>query len=218
MCSVTVKTWQSSSQIPSSWYDNNILKLQRKSCKAIETSTHFSLTTPLTGCNTTSRHTSTAIVYSNTVLEIPVAVKDVVTRVRETEIQFGRFFSKNRVISSVEWKPRNRKLVFSDKGKGNFTLSLNMFRDKRYVSPYMRIDFPVAMMLRKLLFSEVSVISDDKRLWIRADRCYATPTPDRKTSLKYKFIKNGYVVLWRGITERTISWKTTKRWSDFTWL
>ena len=96
-------------------------------------------------------------------LEIPVAVKDVVTRVRETEIQFGRFFSKNRVIS-VEWKPRNRKLVFSDKGKGNFTLSLNMFRDKRYVSPYMRIDFPVAMMLRKLLFSEVSVISDDKRL------------------------------------------------------
>ena len=72
------------------------------------------------------------------------------TRVREIEIQFGCFYSKNGVISSVEWKPRNRKLVFSDKGKGNFTLS--------------KIDFPVAVMLGKLLFFEVSVISDDKRL------------------------------------------------------
>ena len=117
------------------------------------------------------------------------------TRVREIEIQFGCFYSKNGVISSVEWKPRNRKLVFSDKGKGNFTLSLNMFPDKRYVSPYMKIDFPVAVMLRKLLFFEVSVISDDERLRIRADRCYATPTQDRKSSLKYEFIKNGYVSL-----------------------
>ena len=86
------------------------------------------------------------------------------TRVREIEIQFGCFYLKNGVISSVEWKPRNRKLVFSDKGNGNFTLSLNMFPDKRYVSPYMKIDFPVAVMLRKLLFFEVSVTSDDKRL------------------------------------------------------
>ena len=70
-----------------------------------------------------------------------------------------------------------------------------MFPDKRYVSPYMKIDFPVAVMLRKLLFFEVSVISDDKRLWIRADRCCATPTQDRKSSLKYEFIKNGYVSL-----------------------
>ena len=70
-----------------------------------------------------------------------------------------------------------------------------MFRDKRYVSPYMKINFPVAVVLRKLLFFEVSVISDDKRLWNRADRCYVTPTQDRKSSLKYEFIKNGYVSL-----------------------
>ena len=54
--------------------------------------------------------------------------------------------------------------MFSDKGKGDLTLSLNMFPDKRHVSPYMKIDFPVAVMLRKLLFFAVSVISDDKRL------------------------------------------------------
>ena len=37
--------------------------------------------------------------------------------------------------------------MFSDEGKGNFTLSLNMFPDKRFVSPYMKIYFPVAVVL-----------------------------------------------------------------------
>ena len=174
--------------------DRDHLRLLDTSCKATQTSTHFSLTTPLTGCNTTSRHTSSAIVYSNAVLEIPVAVKDVVTRVREIEIKFSCFYSKYGVVSSVGWKPRNRKLVFNDEGKGNFTLSLNMFPDKRFVSPYMKNDFPVAVVLRKLLFFEVSVISDDKQLSTRADRCYATPTQDQKSSLKYEFIKSGYVI------------------------
>ncbi len=173
--------------------DREHLRLLDTTCKAEETSSHFSLTTPLTGCNTTRRHTPTAIVYSNTVLEIPVAAEDVVTRVREIEIQFSCFYSKYGVVSSVGWKPSNRKLVFSDEGKGNFTLSLNMFPDKRFVSPYTKDDFPVAVVLRKLLFFEVSVTSGDKQLSIIADRCYATPTQDQKNSLKYEFIRKGYV-------------------------
>ena len=173
--------------------DREHLRLLDTTCKATETSSHFSLTTPLTGCNTTSRHTPTAIVYSNAVLEIPVAAEDVVTRVRETEIQFSCFYSKYGVVSSVGWKPSDRKLVFSDEGHGNFTFSLNMFPDKRFVSPYMKDDFPVAVVLRKLLFFEVSVTSDDKQLSIRADRCYATPTQDLTSALKYEFLKKGYV-------------------------
>ena len=75
---------------------------------------------------------------------IPVAAEDVVTRVRKIEIQFNCFYSKYGVASLVGWKPSNRKLVFSDEGKGNFTLSLNMFPDKRFVSLYMKDDSPVA--------------------------------------------------------------------------
>ncbi|KAL9968112.1 hypothetical protein ACROYT_G026444 [Oculina patagonica] len=171
--------------------DREHLRLLDTTCKAKETSSHFFLTTSLTGCNTTRRHTPTAIVYSNAVLEIPVAAEDVVTRVREIEIQFSCFYSKYGVVSSVGWKPSNRKLLFSDEGKGNFTLSLNMFPDKRFVSPYTKDDFPVAVVLRKLLFFEVSVTSGDKQLSIIADRCYATPTQDQTNSLKYEFIKKG---------------------------
>jgi len=171
--------------------DREHLQLLNNTCKATETSAHFTLTTLLTGCNTTSKHTPTAIVYSNTVLEAPVAAKDVVTRVRELEIQFSCFFSKYGVVSSVGWKPRNRKLVFSDGGQGNFTLSLNMFPDKRFVSPYVKGDFPVAVVLRKRLFFEVSVTSGDRQLSIIANRCLATPTQDQKNPLKYEFITKG---------------------------
>jgi len=172
--------------------DREHLRLRDTTCKPKETSADFSLTTPLTDCNTTRRQTPLAIVYSNTVLEIPVAAEDVVTRVREIEIQFSCFYSKYGVVSSVGWKPSNRKLVIGDEGKGNFTLSLNMFPDKRFVSPYTKGDFPVAVVLRKQLFFETSVTSGDKQLSIIADRCYATPTQDQQNSLKYEFISKGY--------------------------
>ena len=175
--------------------DRKHLRLLDTSCKATETSTHFSLTTPLTGCNTTSRHTPTAIVYSNTVFEIPVAAQGVLTRVREIEIKFQCFYSKYGVVSSFGWKSSDKKLVFSDKMKGNFTLSLDMFPDKTFESPYLRNDFPVAVVLRKLLFFEVSATTHDKQLSIRTERCYATPTQDRDNSLKYEFIKEGLVIV-----------------------
>ena len=175
--------------------DREHLRLLDTTCRARETNTHFFLTTLLNGCNTTRRFTPTAIVYSNAVLEIPVAAKGVITRVREIEIPFSCYLSKYGVVSSVaSWKPSNRKLVFSNEGKGNFTLSLNMFPDNRFVSPYMKDDFPIGVVLRERLYFEVLVTSDDKQLSIIADRCFATPTQDQSNPLKYGFIKKGYVI------------------------
>ena len=132
------------------------LWLQDTRCKAEETNAYFSLATPLTGCDTKRRLTPTAIVYSNTVFEIPVAAKDVATRVREIEIPFSCYLSKFGVVSSVGWRPSNSNdfsnVGFSNEGKGNFTLSLNMFREKMCVSSYMTDDFPVDVLLRKPLF------------------------------------------------------------------
>ena len=97
--------------------DREHLRLLDTKCKATERSAYFSLATLLTECNTTRRHSASTIVYSNTVLEIPVAAEDVITRVRELEIQFSCAYSKHAAVSSVGWKPNNRKLVFSDEGK-----------------------------------------------------------------------------------------------------
>ncbi|XP_068754317.1 ZP domain-containing protein-like [Montipora capricornis] len=171
--------------------DREHLRLLDTRCKATETSAHFVLSTPLTGCNTTRKNTPSNIVYSNVVLEIPVVDGNVVTRVRELEIEFSCVFSRGGIAFAVGWKPNNRKLMFSDEGKGNFTMSLNMFPDKRFVRSYMKDDFPVAVRLRKLLFFEVSVTSSDKQLSIKADRCFATPSQDQNNPLKYEFIAKG---------------------------
>ena len=136
-----------------------------------------------------------AIVYSNTVLEIPVATKDVVTRVREIEMPFSCSLSRYGDVSPVSWKPKSVKVVFSEKGKGNFTLHLNMFPDERFASPFKRDDFPVTVVLRERLFFEVAVLSNDKQLSIKADRCYASPMQDQTNSLKYEFVKNRWVYI-----------------------
>ena len=51
-------------------------------CIATESETHYTLKTALTGCGTTAIHRKGAVVYSNTVLEIPVADDAIITRVR----------------------------------------------------------------------------------------------------------------------------------------
>ena len=112
--------------------DREHIRLLDPKCGATENATHFTLTTALTKCNTTRRHTKSSIVYSNTVLEIPLKNNDIITRVREIEIPFSCYYSNKRTATAVGMRPENRKLVFSEKGKGNFTILLELFHNKRF--------------------------------------------------------------------------------------
>ena len=111
--------------------DREHIRLLDPSCKATETPTHFNLKTPLTGCSSTRRYTKSAIVYSNKVLEIPLKNEDITTRVREIEIPFSCYYANYGVATAVGLKPRSRKLVFSEKGNGNFTVILELFHSNR---------------------------------------------------------------------------------------
>ncbi|XP_066029720.1 uncharacterized protein [Pocillopora verrucosa] len=167
----------------------NIRLLDTK-CKGKEGRTHLSVTTSLTGCKTARRYTPTAIIYSN-ILKIPVAAKSAVTRVRDIKVQFSCYYSAHGIVSSLGWTPIKTTFELREKAKGNLTLSLRMFHNKAFVNSYTKVDFPVAVELHRRLYFEVSVATDDKKLSVRADRCYATPTRDQKNSLKYEFIKKG---------------------------
>ena len=112
--------------------DREHIRLLDPKCGATENTTHFTLTTALTKCNTTRRHTKSSIVYSNTVLEIPLKNNDIITRVREIEIPFSCYYSNKRTATAVGMRPENRKLVFSEKGEGNFTIVLELFHNKRF--------------------------------------------------------------------------------------
>ncbi|KAL9955740.1 hypothetical protein ACROYT_G037108 [Oculina patagonica] len=171
--------------------DRGHLRLLDASCTATETSTHFPLTTPLTGCLTSVSHTPASVIYSNRVLEIPSDINDVVTRIKEVEISFSCQYSKSGVVSSVGWKPGNNVIMFNDEGRGNFTMALDMFSDSDFATPYSGNDFPVEVQIQQPLFFEVSVTTGDSQLLIRADHCYATPTQDRNSLVKYDLIQDG---------------------------
>ena len=105
--------------------------LRDLNCVATETNTHYTLTTAFTDCGTTATFRKGAVVYSNTVLEIPVEGDAMVTRVREIEIPFSCYFKSSGDAISVGYKPDIRKLVVDEDGKGNFSLNLDMFADKK---------------------------------------------------------------------------------------
>ena len=112
--------------------DREHIRLVKPKCGATETSSHFILRTPLTECGTTRRHTKSAVVYSNKVLEIPLKSSDIVTRIREIEIPFSCYYSNSRTATAVGMRSENRKLVFSEMGKGNFTVVLELYHSDRY--------------------------------------------------------------------------------------
>ena len=163
------------------------LRLLDTKCKAEGDNTYYSLTTPLAGCKTTRRHTTTTVVYSNVVLKVPTASKKALAR--DLKIQFSCIYSSHGVVSSVGWKAFNKKVIISEEGEGHLTLVLNMFPDKKFSIPYKEEDFPL-FVEQKRLFLEVSVMSD-KRLSIIADRCYTTPTSERENAQRYEFISKG---------------------------
>jgi type IV secretory pathway TraG/TraD family ATPase VirD4 len=86
-------------------------------------------------------------------------------------------------------------MIKSDSSKsylsGNFTISLDLFPDQRYVSAYTANDFPINVVLRKRLYFQVNVKSSDSGLSVLAQDCYGTPTQNQNDRLKFSVIKNG---------------------------
>jgi len=172
--------------------DREHLRLSDVNCGATETRTHYILHTKLTECHTVSRHTKNFVCYMNKVEEIPVQPHQIITRVREVEIPFSCYYNNMGVVSAVGLQVKSKKIVFSKKGYGKFVLEMKIFPSASFQYEYKKKDFPVMLPLRKILYVEVSVDTEDRRLEILAEECFATPDPDpNKPGLKYTFIRDG---------------------------
>ena len=173
--------------------DRDHLRLTDLKCGATETPTHFIFHTDLTKCRTKSRHTKDFVIYMNKVEEIPLLPGQIITRVREVEIPFSCYYSNTGVVSAVGLEVKSKKIVLSKKGRGEFVLEMKIFPNNKFLVHYEKKDFPVHLPLRKELFVEVSVDTEDDTLAILAEECFATPDPNPdKSGLSYIFIKDGY--------------------------
>lgn len=174
--------------------DREHLRLLDPRCTAEGNATHYYLSTSLTGCKTKLKKKGEYFVYSNIVLEIPLRRNQIVTRVREAEIPFFCFYSRFGVVSSVGLKPRSKKIIFSSKAFGKFTITMDLFTNPRFRNPVSPDDFPVMVYIRERLYFRVHVDTEDKRLSILALNCFATPSQDRSSRPRYVVIRDGCAV------------------------
>jgi len=98
-------------------------------------------------------------------------------------------------VSAVGLEVKSKKIIFSKKGFGEFVLEMKIFPDDQFLYHYKKKDFPVQVKLRQELFVEVSVDTQDSRLEILAEECFATPDPSPDNAvLVYTFIEDGCAI------------------------
>ena len=82
-------------------------------------------------------------------------------------------------------------LVLSIGGKGNFSLSIDVFKSSEYRQKYTSQDYPVFKRLSDNLYIQYSVNTSNPNLVVRAETCRATPTNRPYENPQYVFIADG---------------------------
>lgn len=164
------------------------LTLNNVSCGSKENSTHFSLVTSLVDCGTVAKETIDKIIYTNRVIERAITKGSIITRVRPVENTFSCSYFKKEIVSAIGLKPIYRKLKFNVQENGSFSLNLDIFPNSNFKTPYKK--FPVSVKLRKLLYIQVSIMSVDKQLSLKPDRCFATAERDPASKPVHMLIIN----------------------------
>ena len=72
---------------------------------------------------------------------------------------------------------------------GNFTFTMDMYETDAYLKPY--DSFPVRKNLNDKLYLEVKVMSNDSKLVLIPEKCWATPDQDPDNSKSFAFIDKG---------------------------
>ena len=109
--------------------------------------------------------------------EIPIKPGQIITRIRKGESRFASFYSNMGVVSAVGLQVKSKKIVFSEKGFEKSVLILDIYPTPKFGLPFKKKDFPIVVLLRKILYVKASVDTEDRRLRILAVDCWATPNP-----------------------------------------
>ena len=100
----------------------------------------------------------------------------------DIECHVERLHTANLDVFSVGM---NTKVAY-----GNFSFTLNMFRDGTYNTQYKAEDYPVDVKVGDLVYMAGSVTTVNG-LDVLLKDCYATPVADPNDPIKYSLIENG---------------------------
>ena len=175
------------------------LSLTDPECRAHGNATHYSFSTDITRCGTTSHVYKNFIVYSNSIMESPNEDSDVITHVGVNEIRvpFSCYYNDLEIVSAVGYKPVAQKIHVYVEGRGEYALSLDIFKDGTYgeqrsvalassSAKYTQADFPILKHLRERIYVQASLDTRETDLKIFASNCCSTPMQDHEATMKFR--------------------------------
>ncbi|XP_028395056.1 ZP domain-containing protein-like [Dendronephthya gigantea] len=171
------------------------LYLQYRSyyCKASYNSTHVIVKTQLTGCGTVVTKDDQTLYFSNSLSEVEQSYSGsgVITRNYLFRANMTCSFPRKRTVGSFSFDPAKERTLVVLSGKGNFSLSMDVFRSRNYRDSYTSQDYPVVKSLSDNLYIQYYLNTSNYDLVVRAETCRATPTNRPYDTPQYVFIDDG---------------------------
>ncbi|XP_028394920.1 ZP domain-containing protein-like [Dendronephthya gigantea] len=173
--------------------DNLYLRSRSRYCKASSNSTHVIVKTQLTGCGTVFTKDDQTLYFSNALSEVEQSYSGsgVITRNYLFKANMTCSYPRKRTVGSFSFAPAKERTLVVLSGKGNFSLSMDVFTSWNYRDSYTSQDYPVLKSLSDNLYIQYSVNTSNSDLVVRAETCRATPTNRPYDTPQYVFIDDG---------------------------
>lgn len=153
--------------------------------------THLWMRAPLDSCMTNHSTSGDTITYMNSIIaETRASAGSVlISREFQAEFPFKCSYPRSALMSVASFSPREKVIYTRTAEFGNFTFTMDMYETDQYLKPY--DSYPVEKKLNEKMFLEVKVESNDSKLVLIPEKCWATPSQDPKDSKFFAFIDNG---------------------------
>lgn len=175
--------------------DMDKITLKDTNCKLNDlgnfNSTHLWIKAPFDRCMTNHSTDQDTITYENSIIaETRASAGSVlISREFQAEFPFKCTYPRSAIMSVASFSPREKVIYTRTAEFGNFTFTMDMYETDAYLKPY--DSFPVRKNLNDKLYLEVKVMSNDSKLVLIPEKCWATPDQDPDNSKSFAFIDKG---------------------------
>lgn len=175
--------------------DMDRVTLKDANCKLADlgdfNGTHLWFEVPLDGCMTNHTTADDTITYANSIIAETRASQGsfLISREFQAEFPFKCTYPRSAILSVASFSPREKVIYTRTAEFGNFTFLMDMYPTSEYEDPY--DTYPVRKNLNDKMYLEVKVVSNDSKLVLFPDKCWATPSPDPEDGKSFAFIEGG---------------------------
>lgn len=153
--------------------------------------THLWMEAPFDSCMTNHSTEGDTITYANSIIAETRASQGsfLISREFQAEFPFKCTYPRSAILSVASFSPREKVIYTRTAEFGNFTFMMDMYPTDQYEAPY--DSYPVQKDLNDEMYLEVKVLSNDSKLVLIPEKCWATPSSDPDDDKSYAFIEDG---------------------------